>query len=112
MRNTSLSLESILLTATLLVAGAAAAPAADGAKVYSAKCKLCHGPTGKPNSLFAKQGVKDLSDPEWQDANSDDQIRKVIVEGVDDTLMRAFRDELKPAEVDAIVTYLRTLRRK
>ena len=56
--------------------------------------------------------LKDLSDLEWQDANSDDQIKDVIGDGVEDTLMRAFGKELKPAEMDALVAFVRSLRRK
>lgn len=104
-----------LFCATLLIATASSSLAhaeIDAGKVYIAKCKLCHGATGKPISPFAKKGVKDLSDPEWQDSNSDDQVRNVIVKGVEDTLMRAFGTELKPAEVDALVAFIRDLRRK
>ena len=70
------------------------------------------GAKGKPSAPFAERGVKDLSDPEWQDANSDDQIKDVIGDGVEDTLMRAFGKELKPAEMDALVAFIRDLRRK
>ena len=56
--------------------------------------------------------LKDLSDPEWQDANSDDQIKDVIDEGVEDTLMRAFGKELTPAQMDSLIAFIRGLRRK
>ena len=83
----------------------------DAGKVYIAKCKLCHGAAGKPSAPFAERGVKDLSDPEWQDANSDQQIKDVIDNGVEDTLMRAFGKELKPDEKDSLVAFIRGLRR-
>ena len=80
--------------------------------LYTSKCKICHGPAGTPSAPFAMKGVEDLSDPEWQDANSDDQIKDVIENGVEDTLMRGFGKELKPAQTDSLVAFIRGLRRE
>ena len=102
------------VAALLFVAGPAGVVRAesDATRLYTAKCKLCHGVAGRPSAPFAERGVKDLADPEWQDANSDDQIKDVIADGVEDTLMRAFGEELKTAQMDSLVAFIRGLRRK
>jgi mono/diheme cytochrome c family protein len=98
-----------LAFAALATPGAAAR--ADAQSVYLDKCVACHGKTGAPTPPFAKRGVKDLSDPEWQESRSDEQIRESIAKGAEDTLMRAFDRELDGDMIDALVGYVRTLRR-
>src|SRR5262245_10114200 len=71
-------------------------------------CAPCHGKTGTPPEQYAKVGVRKLSDPEWQKSKTDAQIQEVIEKGSKGTLMRAFK-ELKPAEVEALVKFVRTL---
>jgi mono/diheme cytochrome c family protein len=90
----------------------AAADAEEGARVYKDKCVACHGKEGAPLAPFAKIGVKDISDPEWQDSKGDEEIRKAVAEGTPETLMRAFSKELEPDQIDALVAFIRTLRRE
>jgi len=96
--------------AVLAMGQMAGADTEEGAKVYKDKCVACHGKEGAPLPPFAKVGVKDISNPEWQDSNSDEQIRESIAKGKKDTLMRAFSKELEPDQIDALVTFIRTLR--
>jgi len=63
---------------------------------------------GTPPEQYAKLGVRKLSDPEWQKSKTDAQIHEVIEKGSKGTAMRAFK-ELKPAEIDALVKFVRTL---
>jgi mono/diheme cytochrome c family protein len=79
-----------------------------GSSVFASKCAPCHGKTGTPNEQYAKLGVRKLSDPEWQKSKTDEQIHEVIAHGSKGTQMRAFK-ELKPAEIDALVKFVRTL---
>jgi mono/diheme cytochrome c family protein len=81
----------------------------DGAALYKKKCAVCHGKTGVPPKAFAKQGVRNHQDPEWQKATSDEDMRKVIAEGSKGTMMRAFRKELKADEIEALVKHIRSL---
>lgn len=106
------------LTMTLLVVGAAlAAPAiasaqADkGAQVFAAqKCSMCHAIAGKGNAkgpldgVGAKYSAADLK--EWI-VNA-----KVMMEKTKATRKPPMRDfsALPAADVDALVTYLRTLK--
>ena len=81
----------------------------DGAALYKKKCSICHGKSGVPPKAFAKQGVKNHQDTEWQKATTDEEIRRVIVEGAKGTMMRAFRKEFSSEEVEALVKHVRAL---
>lgn len=76
--------------------------------VFLSKCAPCHGKAGTPPEFYAKLGVRKLSDPEWQKSKNDSDLRDVITKGSKGTLMRAFK-ELKPADIDALVKFVRTL---
>lgn len=99
----------VLLAALCWGTPAPAAKPPDGKAVYVAKCATCHGRTGKPAPMFANIGVKNLSDPEWQKSRSDAQILDVIKKGSEGTAMRAFSEELPPAEIEAVARFVRSL---
>ncbi len=98
---------------TLLFALAAAAPAARaqpadldetqklGRQVFAQSCGICH--------LQPSMGVKTYGPPlnKAAAAGSDEVMRAFIVNGTD--RMPSFRYYLKPAEIDAIIAYVRTL---
>ena len=98
------------VAAWALAAAPVAGAEADGAAVYKDKCITCHGKAGTPPAPFAKRGVKDLSSAEWQQSQSDEQIRESIAKGTEETLMRAFEKELEPEQIDALVAFVRGLR--
>jgi mono/diheme cytochrome c family protein len=79
--------------------------------LFETKCAVCHGKDGKPVPMFAKIGVRDLSDAGWQKARSDAQLKQVISAGSKGTVMRAFSEELKPEEIAALVGYVRSLKK-
>jgi mono/diheme cytochrome c family protein len=110
MKTRSVRLALALALANLgLALPAAAAKPPDGKAVYLAKCVTCHGKTGKPAPMFAKIGAKNLSDPEWQKSRTDEQVLSVITKGSEGTAMRSFAEELKPAEIEAVAKFVRTL---
>lgn len=96
----------------LAAAGVVSAEDIDARAVYMDKCLACHGETGAPTPPFAKRGVKDLSNPEWQASKTDEQIRKSIAKGSEETLMRAFDKELDGDVIDALVGFVRSLKRE
>jgi mono/diheme cytochrome c family protein len=96
----------------LLILPSVVAAGPDGAALYKKKCAVCHGKQGVPPKAFARQGVQNHRDPEWQEATSDEDIRKVITEGAKGTMMRAFRKEFKADEIEALVKHIRSLRRQ
>lgn len=80
--------------------------------LFAKHCAVCHGPQGTPNPAFAKKNVRDLQDPAWQDGITNEKIAEVIREGVPKTMMAAQKDKLTAAEIDALVQFIRGLRRK
>jgi mono/diheme cytochrome c family protein len=106
-------MKPFLLSITLAAAVAPTAVAADADKAGAAPlflklCSPCHGKSGTPNEQYAKLGVRRLSDSEWQKSKTDAQIHEVIEKGSKGTAMRAFK-ELKPADIDALVKFVRSL---
>ena len=47
---------------------------------YSQMCSRCHGPEGVPPDLEGVQ-PREFANSEWQNSRTDDQLRKVILEG-------------------------------
>ncbi len=90
-------------------APSARATAAEPADLFARNCAACHGKTGKPSPVFAKQGVRDFTDAAWQKATSDAQIEKTIREGKKGTMMASFEKQLPPQDIKALVGYIRKL---
>jgi len=98
---------------TLLIVLAAATPAAHaqqgdlnetqlrGRQVFAQSCGICH--------LQPSLGVKTYGPPlnKAAAAGNDEIMRAFIVNGTD--RMPAFKYYLKPAEIDAIIAYVRTV---
>jgi len=80
------------------ISQAIAAP--DGAALFARNCAACHGSTGNGGI-----GVP-LALPSFQASISDDYLRKTIRLGRPGRVMPSFSN-LKPDEVDAIVSYVR-----
>jgi mono/diheme cytochrome c family protein len=93
---------------------AASAHAEDVADVWKAKCKSCHGDDGKAKTKMGqKESIVDMSQPAWQQAESNADIREMIADGSPrNSKMKPFKDKLTPAQVDALVGYIRTLKAK
>ena len=98
--------------AVLLILSLAATAYAEETKdVWNAKCKSCHGETGKADTkMGAKEKIPDMSNAAWQKNHSDEKIRTVIAEGSKDTKMKAFKDKLTPEQIDALVKYIRAMK--
>ncbi|MCY0998511.1 c-type cytochrome [Myxococcus sp. MISCRS1] len=90
----------------------AAHAADDVVEVWKAKCKSCHGDTGKADTKMGKkESITDMSQPAWQAAQSDADIRTAIADGSPrNTKMKAFNDKLTAAQIDALVGYIRTMK--
>ncbi|MGL5891915.1 MAG: c-type cytochrome [Bacteroidia bacterium] len=74
---------------------------ADGEKIYTAKCTVCHGSDGKAGI----GGASDLSVSLLDKAGS----VQIITNGR--KAMRAFSTELTPAEIEAVAGYIQTLKK-
>ncbi|MGD2046958.1 MAG: c-type cytochrome [Gemmatimonadota bacterium] len=70
-----------------------------GSRLYVSECALCHGPQGD-----RVDGI-DLRRGQFRGDRSDDDLRRIISTGVDDSRMPAF--DFSAAEMDGIIAYIR-----
>jgi putative heme-binding domain-containing protein len=73
-----------------------------GSVVYAGQCSQCHGPTGDQVS-----GV-DLRSGRFRNATSDDDLRRIVSNGLPGTSMPGRR--LEPPQLTAIVAFIRNMR--
>ena len=105
---------TILLLALVIIVGCAstfAQDAAAGKAVYSKKCQSCHAADGNGNATLAnamKVEFKPLSSDEVQKM-SDADLKKTITSGMGK--MKPVQG-LMPAEVDSVVAFIRTFKKK
>ena len=98
-----------LLTLGFAEVSAATADAAAGATLYKTKCSTCHGADGKGATAVGKADkIRDLGSADVQ-GQSDAALTTIITAGKDK--MPAFKT-LKPAQVTALIAYMRSLASK
>jgi mono/diheme cytochrome c family protein len=93
---------------TALLPGVSAA--ADGRSLYNDKCTLCHGIRGDgrgPAGAALSPKPTDFTDPSYWQKTNDKKITDAIKNGV--SAMPAF--DLKPEEIKAISSYMRTFKK-
>ena len=100
---------ALVLVAAVSLGSAALAHAEDAAQIYARSCSPCHGKDGHPSPVFEKQGVKNFTDAAWQKGITDAQIEKTIHEGKKGTMMASFEKQYSPADIKALVAYVRKL---
>jgi mono/diheme cytochrome c family protein len=90
----SLSFSLLVLAATIVAAprlavaetAAAVSPAAakEAGEIFTSRCALCHGTSGKGDGAAAaglNPKPRDYSDAKWQASVTDEEIEKIIVAG-------------------------------
>jgi putative heme-binding domain-containing protein len=96
---------------TTAVTTAAAFPApdpaalAEGQALFRGLCTGCHGGAGRGGK------GPDLTDNRWIHGNSDQDIARVIQNGVPKTTMKKLGDALKDDQIKKLVAYIRSLAR-
>ena len=92
-----------------------------GAAVYEARCASCHGVRGRVTYDWKRPDARGDYPPPPHDSgghtwhHADGLLYRIVAAGVTDTTSRrpsrmpAFGDTLAPAEIRAVLTYLRTL---
>ena len=108
------------ITAASLLVGATAFAQTDPKKVeraWKAKCSSCHGAAGKGDTEKGQQmKIADMTSAEFQ-ARKDDEFRNAILNGVKKEKggvkqeMDAFKGDLTPEQVDALIAYIRTFKK-
>lgn len=78
--------------------------------LYSSNCASCHGRDGGARTSKGRRNhSRNLKDPEWQDKASDERIFNSIMNGKGK--MPGFSKKLSEKEIDALVAYVRGLRK-
>ena len=94
----------VMMIGTLLLTGAAARGADDGAALYKTKCAGCHGANGEGKPAMKAPALKGTP-------ISEDQIQERLVKGVAGAKGAHAKgiSGLKDAQVKTIVAYVKTL---
>jgi mono/diheme cytochrome c family protein len=93
--------------AMLMAMAAPGATADDGAKVYAAKCAMCHGADGAGKM----KGTPDFRSAEFQ-KKSDADLASAIANGPGGKESHAFSKKgLDDATIKSLVAYIRTLKK-
>jgi mono/diheme cytochrome c family protein len=86
-------------------------------RAWKAKCASCHGAAGKGDTEKGQQmKIIDMSSAEFQ-AKKDDELKNAILNGVKKEKggvkqeMDAFKGDLTPEQVDALIAYIRTFKK-
>ena len=78
--------------------------------LYSTNCASCHGRDGRAKTSRGRRNhSRDIRDPEWQERVSDERIFNSIVNGKGK--MPGYGKKLSEKEIDALVAYVRGLRK-
>ncbi|HYO53845.1 cytochrome c [Archangium sp.] len=103
----------LALLLSLSLATAAQAADESVAEVWTARCKSCHGPDGRARTQMGKkEAIVDMSQPAWQKARADDDIRAVIAEGSSrNKKMKPYKEKLTPQQIDSLVAYIRAFKK-
>ena len=88
----------------------AAMMSSDAGGIYGSKCAKCHGRSGNGKTVRGKlDHARDLTDANWQNDVSDERLFNSISNGR--KKMPAFKKSLSEAQIDALVAYVRRLKR-
>jgi len=82
----------------------------DGKALYESKCKSCHAIDGKGTAAMKKNKIPDMTDPAWQAEYDRAKIVVVLNDGIKGTKMASFKAKLKPAEIEAVAVYVKTMK--
>lgn len=105
------------LAAALLTIAATAAQAAEAQDNWTQNCAACHGPDGTGHTKAGRMAqVKDMTNPDYQKTFTDDQAAAQIKGGLKDKdgkeRMKSFGDVFSDSDINALVTYVRSLQKK
>jgi mono/diheme cytochrome c family protein len=90
--------------------GSVSVNARSASELYSRTCASCHGRDGRSHTPKARRNhARDISDAAWQERVSDERIFNSIMNGKGK--MPAYGKKISEQEIDALVTYVRGLRK-
>jgi cbb3-type cytochrome c oxidase subunit III len=83
----------------------------DAAAIYAKDCATCHGRDGRGKTMKGKfKHARNLTEAQWQDSVSDERIFNSINNGKGKN-MPAFGKKISETEIDALVRYVRGLKK-
>ena len=107
--------KTVLVAVGLLAITSISINAQDAKALWDKNCIQCHGKEGKADTKMGeKLNAKNLTDPKVQASFTDGDDAKSIKEGMKEngkTVMKAFGDKLSDADIKALVTYVRSLKK-
>ena len=81
----------------------------DARGLFAESCATCHGLNGRARTFHGRiLFARNLTDAQWQTTATDAEIANAIRTGP--KAMPAFAKKLSPAEIDALVSYVRTFK--
>ena len=85
-----------------------------GKAVFSKNCVICHNADGSGGKKLTANGnpSRDFRDPVFWASRTDDQVRKVINEGVPKSGMITWKGILKPQEIEDAMAYIKLFNKK
>ena len=107
----TLSSLTAFLASSVAASNYAIAVAPDAAAIFKAKCARCHGEDGKGTEKYKKHGQKDFTDANWQKTRTDAQLIESVTNGKGD-FMPAWKEQLTPEEIKALVAHVRAFGKK
>jgi mono/diheme cytochrome c family protein len=91
----------------MMIGSAGMSWAADAATNWSKNCASCHGKDGSGNTAMGKKlGIKDYTK---EQSFSDAEATKAIANG--QGKMKGYKDKLSDADIKALVSYVRSLKK-
>jgi high-affinity iron transporter len=113
-RSLTHSIKSILIEASDIAVGPAAAPQFDdAAKVYQKECASCHGITGHgdgPAAIGLEPAPRNFHDLDAMAFSSPFKFFNILQVGIDGTAMPSYADRFTEEELWNLAFYLKTLR--
>ncbi len=83
----------------------------DAKATFNSRCASCHGSDGRARSLHGKHvHARDLTDAGWQNEVSDERLFNSITKGKGKN-MPAYGKKLSEDQIDALVRYVRQLKK-
>lgn len=116
---TALTVGLVLFALTVLISSSrtyagtenSVASSSDAKTTFDAKCAKCHGKDGRGKTMRGKlTHARDLTSAQWQNEVTDERLFNSISNGRGKK-MPGFKKQLSETDIDALVAYVRRLKK-